>query len=142
MTAKNQETAAVADKLTPAQWAERKGIAPKSDAARPWIEPVAKSTKECSNGIHLHAADALHGWSNHAYNFQAESDALLLTEAEFDAALVAAAGYPACNAHLPAVAPKAPFRAEIEARAKKEAEAKAKAEADAKAPAIAKKDPA
>ena len=45
-----------------------------------------------------------------------------------------------CNAHLPAVAPKAPFRAEIEARVIKEAEAKAKADADAKASAV-KKDP-
>jgi hypothetical protein len=141
MTAKNQETAGAEEKLTPTQWAERKGIAPVADPARPWIEPVAKSTKECANGIHLHAADALHGWSNHAYNFQAEADALLLTEAEFEGALKAAAGYPACNAHLPAVALKAPFRAEIEARAKKEAEAKAKAEADAKAAAAAKKDP-
>lgn len=126
MTAKNQESAAAAERLTPAQWAERKGIAPKADTARPWLEPIAKSSQASPNGIHLHAADVLHGWSNHAYNYQSEADALLMTEEVFDAALAAAAGYPACNAHLPAVAPRAPFRVEIEARAKADAKSAAK----------------
>jgi hypothetical protein len=120
----NQETGAVGDeaaeRLTPASWAERKGIAPKADPARPWIEPV-------SSNPHYHAADVLHGWSHHAYHYQAESDAFRITEEDFDLALDAGAAFPAQPAHLAAVTPSCPFKAEHEAKAKAAAEAAAKA---------------
>lgn len=114
------EKPATPERFTPAQWAERKGIAPKADPARPWIEPISKNP-------HYHATDVLHGWSNHAYHYQAEADALLLTEEDFDLALAAGAAFPALPAHMPAVAKSCPFRDEHEARAKSEAEAAAAA---------------
>ncbi len=117
----------VVEKLTPAQWAERKGIAPKVNPLMPFIEPVAKSTKDCPLGIHLHAADVLHGWSHHAYQYQAEADAFLIEEKDFDEALKAAAAYPELPAHAAAVAQSCPFHAEHAARAKSEAEAAAAA---------------
>lgn len=105
------------EKQTPLAWAVGLGIAPKANPLMPFIEPVAKSTQECPNGIHYHAADVLHGWSHHAYNFQADADAFLLSKEDFLGALAAAAEYPACGAHMPAVAKHAPFRKELEARA-------------------------
>jgi hypothetical protein len=123
------------DKQTPAAWAVELGIMPARDPARSWVEPVARSTKEAKDGVHYHAADELHGWSHHAYNFQAPADALLLSKDDFLAALAAGAGYPACGAHMPAVAKSAPFREELEARA---AADKAAAEAAKKKPAEAK----
>lgn len=110
--------AAPEERLTPAGWAERKSIAAKADPAKPWIEPV-------SSDFRYHPADVLHGWSHHAYNYQAPADELLLTEADFDAALTAAAAYPATPAHAAAVAPHAPFKKQLEAEQKKADDAKA-----------------
>lgn len=80
--------------LTPHEWGERLGLAQKADSARPWIESHAD--------WRFAAADRLHGWTEHAHNYQAPTEALRLTEFDFNAALVAAGRYPAHPAHGPA----------------------------------------
>jgi len=111
--------------LTPAQWAERKGIAPKADPNKPWIEPV-------SSDFRYPAADVLHGWSHHAFHYQDPKAAFLISEQDFDKALEAAAGYPACGPHEPAVAEHCPFKKEFKARKDAETAATKAAEEAAK----------
>jgi len=86
--------AAVVEKLTPTAWARRKGFIVEGQ------EPYAK-------GFHS-SAEQLHGWAWHAHNFQNPKDAFELTEADYDAALVAASQFPAKPAHEAALAPHFP----------------------------------
>lgn len=81
--------------LTPNEWARRKGLL--VDDAR---EPFAK-------GFHA-SAEQLYGWAWHAHNYQAPGQEFRLTEADYDAALVAAGEFPAKPAHEAAVAPHYP----------------------------------
>jgi len=127
------------EKLTPAEWADRKGIAAKPDPTRPWLDPVAKSTEACPLGIHLHAADTLHGWSWEASQYQAPADAFRISEQDFDAALKAGAAYPAEPAHLPAVATHHPKRKELAAEAEEHTKRTAKADAAVKAAGTSKR---
>ncbi len=55
------------------------------------------------------AADVLHGWSESAHHAQGEK-AFKLSEADYDAALVAAAAYPAVAPHARAVTKECPFK--------------------------------
>jgi hypothetical protein len=112
-----------ADKLTPAEWAERKGIAPK--AVHPWEEAVSKDWR-------YPAAAQLHGWTHEAFHYQAAPFQIL--EKDFDAALEAAAQYPVKPAHEGAVAPHAPFKPQFVAdnKAREEAAAEAKKAEEAK----------
>jgi hypothetical protein len=82
------------ERLTPHAWGERLGLCEKADPARPWVESHAD--------WRFAAADKLHGWSDHAHHWQGEGQQLLLTEADFQAALQAGADYPAKPAHAPA----------------------------------------
>lgn len=93
-------TPAQPDKLTPDEWAARKGLLVVPTAAQPWVEPHAK-------GFHAAAAQ-LHGWLWHAQNYQTPTDAFRLTEADYDAALVAASEFPRRPAHKAALAPHFP----------------------------------
>ncbi len=83
-----------AEMLTPHDWAVRHGefkaktAAPQSQAHYGWRHA---------------AADALFGWSDHAYHFQAEADRFLLTEQTYKDALDRAAAFPVVEA-LPAEA--------------------------------------
>lgn len=94
MSTKKEEAplaSAQSSMLTPAEWAGRKGLIGKIDPLRP-DEPPNKHWTYA-------AADALHGWTADAHDYQGEHQALRLSESDFDAALVAAAGYPAVPAH-------------------------------------------
>lgn len=93
-----------AEKLTPAEWAERKGIAPK--AQYPWEEPVSSDWRYPSAAL-------LFGWTHDAYNYQARP--FKLSEADFDAALKAASEYPNGEPPEAAIAPHAPFRKQLAA---------------------------
>lgn len=94
--------AAGAELLTPEQWGERKGNVVVTTPERPWVEPHSKN-------FHDEAA-TLHGWKSHAYDEQNPTKAFHLSEADYDAALAAAAEFPACPAHAAALPPgvKAP----------------------------------
>ncbi|MBA2724284.1 MAG: hypothetical protein H0U56_15630 [Methylibium sp.] len=83
-------------RLTPTQWAERKGMV--KAAAFPWEQPRVDARHA--------AADSLHAWGYHAYHYQAEP--LLLTEQDYDAALKAAAEFPLELPHKPAISPHSP----------------------------------
>lgn len=89
------------ERLTPHEWAERKGHIEHADPARPWRSPNIE--------YRYAAADALYGWSRHAYHYQAEHDRFLIAESDYDAALEAAAQYPAKPPHRAAVAPSCPY---------------------------------
>lgn len=83
-----------AERLTPAQWAERLGYLVAADARLPQSESFAKPEHA--------AADALHGWSRYGYHYQAQP--FLISEADYRAALEAAMKYPLvapCAAALP-----------------------------------------
>ncbi len=97
-----EATPATAELLTPEQWGERKGNVVVTTAERPWVEPHRK-------GFHAEAAQ-LHGWDAYAYNQQDPTKAFRLSESDYDAALAAAAEFPACPAHTAALPPgvKAP----------------------------------
>lgn len=92
-------TTAVAgpEKLTPTEWARRKGLLVEGPLVP---EPHAK-------GFHA-AAEQLHGWAWHAQNYQAPEQAFKLTEADYDAALVAAGEFPRKPAHKAALATNYP----------------------------------
>jgi hypothetical protein len=113
------------EKLTPREWAHRKGLLFEPSEKQPWVE--AHST-----GFHA-AASQLHGWNWYAQNFQ--DQAFTLTEADYDAALDAAGEFPALPAHEPALAPNFPKPVVPEHIAKACAEARAKAAAAAAAAA-------
>lgn len=82
------------DLQTPAEWASRKGLVGQLDPVRPW-EPPHKQPAYA-------AADACHGWTQDAYDYQGEHQALRMSEADFDAAIIAAGKYPATPAHAAA----------------------------------------
>jgi hypothetical protein len=87
-------TSSAAELLTPLEWAQRKELVGRLDPLRPWEPPHKKPSYA--------AADTLHGWTQDAYDYQAEDQLLKLSEADFDAALVAAGKYPAAPAHAAA----------------------------------------
>lgn len=106
-------------KLEPHEWAEKLGNFRGKDSRLP-------QSQDFFTPAHA-AADFLHGWSKHRHHFQ--SAPLLITQADYEAALEAAGGYPVtqpCEAALSPVSQVALARA----RAKAEAEAKAKAAAE------------
>lgn len=86
-----------AEKLTPAAWAQRLGMIVHADRRLPQQETHAKPEHA--------AADSLHGWAVHAYNYQAAADAFLITEADYRAALVAAGQHPLVPPHAAALPP-------------------------------------
>lgn len=93
----DQPPAASAEVLTPDEWARRKGLLVERTEKTPWVEPHAK-------GFHDEAG-TLHGWKRHAYSEQDPAKAFRLSEQDYDAALKAAAEYPAAPAHAPALPP-------------------------------------
>lgn len=101
-------SAPLSERLTPREWAARKGDIEEAEPSRPWRSP----------NVHYRyaAADALYGWTHHAYHYQAEGDRFLILEADYDAALAAAVEYPAKPPHRAAIAPSCPhaFRAEFQ----------------------------
>ena len=105
------------ERLTPHTWAEKLGLADKSDPARPWIET--------HSDWRFAAADKLHGWTDHAHHWQGEGQQLLLTREDFEKALEAGAAYPATPAHGPACGKgfedRALTKAELDAKAKEKA---------------------
>ena len=119
---KPPEAAAVPDLLTPTEWAQRKGLLVDNGREPPF-----------ATGFHAEA-EQLHGWAWHAHNYQLPEQAFRLSEADYDAALVAASMFPAKPAHAAAIATHypAPVVPEHIAKACAAAEAKA-AEAEAAA---------
>lgn len=112
---------------TPADWGHRKGNLFAPSERQPWVEVHARN---------FHAeADALHRWSEHAHHFQPRqledgtvdpTGVFVLTEADYEKALEAAAGFPACGPHKPALAP---FKGRSEPEAVQDTRAKALAAA-------------
>jgi hypothetical protein len=96
MTTKDEKAASAskAEMLTPVAWAERKGLIGMLDPVRPWEPPYKKPGYA--------AAEALHGWLQDAHDFQGEHQELKISEADFEAAIVAGGKYPAMPAHGPA----------------------------------------
>jgi len=86
---------APAPKRTPEDWAERLGHIKKRDKRIPQSETHP-------DWQHA-AADKGHGWSKHAFHY--EKDPLLITQADYEAALEAAASYPTTPLHEPAMSP-------------------------------------
>ena len=80
---------------TPDAWAKELG---NFKAGNPFIPQVSENYSLAHS-----AADRLHGWSEHAYQFQAESDALLITREDYEAALAAALKFPTVAPHGPAL---------------------------------------
>ncbi len=99
---KPEPKAPKAELLSPSDWAKRKGHLKSEDV------PVNEVLGTGPHYSWQHAcADAAHGWSHHAYHYQAEP--LLLSEADYMAAIDAACpkeGLPL--QHEPARAPHAP----------------------------------
>lgn len=82
-------------KLTPEQWAEKLGQVRKA----PQHQPQLRTHYAWQHA----AASSLHGWEQHAHHYQ--NAPLLLTQADYQAALDAAAEYPAKPAHAAALSP-------------------------------------
>lgn len=89
------------DRLTPGEWAERKGF------AAPPLNPGRPSAGHPDRWKH-EAAAALYGWTHHAYHHQ--TSPFQLTEQDYDVALETAAQYPACKPHKAAIAPSCPHK--------------------------------
>ena len=89
--------AAAAEKLTPLEWARRKGLLVEATPERPWVEPHAKGFHAC--------AEQLYGWLWHAANYQDPKQAFTLTEADYDKALETASRFPEVPVHEAALAP-------------------------------------
>lgn len=81
-------------KFTPEQWAEKLGHVRKAD-------PRIPQSVTHYDPAHA-AADALYGWSQHAYHFQASP--FLLTQEQYVEALARASAFPTC-APLPEALP-------------------------------------
>ncbi|HEV8246076.1 MAG TPA: hypothetical protein VGP93_09925 [Polyangiaceae bacterium] len=106
MAKKNEDDGAPSpggELLTPAGWAERKGLAAKPDPSRPWESPQKSAMYA--------AAEVLHGWAQDAHDYQGAHQELVISEADFTAALIAAGKYPAAPAHEPACGRKFKDRA-------------------------------
>lgn len=80
-------------KLTPAQWAEKLGHMRRAD-------PRIPQSVTHADWQHA-AADRLYGWAKHAYNFQTQP--FLLSQADYELALEAAAQYPLKAPHAAAL---------------------------------------
>lgn len=82
-------------KLQPHEWAAKLGHVHARDARIP---------QSVTHYSMAHAvADKLHGWSKHAHHYQDKP--LLLTQADYEAALAAGGTYPTTPAHAPACSP-------------------------------------
>jgi len=79
--------------LTPEQWAQKLGHVKKA----PPFQPQLSAHYSWQHA----AADSLHGWAQHAHHYQGEP--LLLSQADYEAALDAAAEYPNKPAHAAAL---------------------------------------
>lgn len=105
--AKNEDKIAPAavstELLTPEEWGFRKDMIGKPDPIRPYEPPPKKAEYA--------AADALHGWTADAHDYQSEDQKLRISEGDFDKALEAAGMYPAVPAHEPACGRKFKDRA-------------------------------
>jgi len=86
--------APAAPKRTPADWAKVLEFSKPADPRLPQSEPH-------TDWQHA-AADVLHGWSRHAYHYQA--DPFEISEADYRAALEAGANHPPTPAHAAAIA--------------------------------------
>lgn len=82
-------------KLQPHEWAKKTGHYRRGD-------PRLPQSTDLYDAVHV-AADVLHGWSKHRHHFQ--SAPILLTQADYEAALKAAGEYPVTPAHEPALSP-------------------------------------
>jgi hypothetical protein len=82
-------------KKTPEDWGKKHGHWREVNALIP--ETQAKSHWKAAHAT----AEYLHGWADHAYHY--ENDPLLITEADYVAALEAAANYPNTPPHGPAL---------------------------------------
>jgi len=80
---------------TPGDWAKELGLLTQANPAVPQVDSFAHWKHS--------AADALHGWSEHAYHFQ--TSPFVLTERDYRMALAAAAKFPAVPPHMPALVP-------------------------------------
>lgn len=80
---------------TPTEWAEVLGHMRRGDSRMP--QSVTHADWQHA------AADKLYGWANHAYNFQSEP--FLLSQADYERALAAAARFPLAAPHAPALTP-------------------------------------
>lgn len=92
------------EKLEAHEWGEKLGNFRKRDARLPQSEDFFTPAHA--------AADFLHGWSKHRHHFQGAP--LLITQADYEAALEAAGGYPTtqpCEAALSPVSQVALERA-------------------------------
>lgn len=88
-------SAPAAPRKTPEQWAEQLGHIKRAD-------PRIPQSVTHADWQHA-AADALYGWSEHAYHYQAQP--FLLTQEQYEAALAAAARYPLCGPLAAALPP-------------------------------------
>lgn len=86
---------APAELRTPAEWAEKLGLVTKAHPHIPQVPTFA-------DWRHA-AADKLHGWSDHAYHHQGERARFVLSRDDYQAALKAAAEFPCCPPHGPAL---------------------------------------
>lgn len=84
-------------RFTPAEWAERLGYRVKRDPRLPQSVDYDKPEHA--------AADALYGWTRHAYHYQGEAHRFVVTEEDYRAALRAAGQFPVEAPHAPAIPP-------------------------------------
>lgn len=90
-----QAAEAAPEKRTPAEWAAKLGHIHQRDPRLPQSE---------TRPTWQHAvADQLHGWTLHEHHFQGQP--LLLSQADYMAALEAGGEYPVTPAHGPALSP-------------------------------------
>jgi hypothetical protein len=84
-----------APKKTPAAWAVALGFFVKRNPLLPQSVDFAKPEHA--------AADALYGWSRHAFHYQAPEDRFLVTERTYRRALERAGQYPAAHPYPAAI---------------------------------------
>lgn len=82
-------------KLQPNEWAAKLGHVRVGDARLP-------QSSQLFSAAHV-VADLLHGWTKHLHHYQ--SAPLLISQADYEAALKAAGEYPSTPAHEPALSP-------------------------------------
>jgi hypothetical protein len=101
---------------TPREWAIAKGhlLLAKPVGLPEGAMRIGPAATDRSFPIYA-AADALHGWSESAHHVQGDK-AFRLSEADYAAALVAAAAYPAVSPHRQAMTPQSPHKAGTKAR--------------------------
>jgi hypothetical protein len=89
-------------RLTPAEWSAKKGH------TRPADKRLPQSTPHTDWRFAI--ANKLYGWAERAYHFQHPRDAFRISEADYLAALGAAAEHPTVPPHAPALTPEAAVR--------------------------------